>query len=353
MPVSGTTHFGLSTFGGLLLDEEQNELSAALTQAHLIEEGALAEAVGADAFSIGEHHRHDLPTSNPDVILAGVAARTGTILLGTAVHVLSTDDPVRAYERYATVDGISGGRMQPVLGRASFTEPFGLFGFELSDYNELFEEKLDLWSKLKKEGPLYWKGQHRAALHGQRAYPASATEGGLETWVGVGGSPESVVRAARYGMNLMMAGLGQNTERIQHYFKLFRASEREFGVQPARVGLAANGYLAPTMEQARDRAWENNRRLIDSVAKERGWGERTREHFEADAEGGFSVVGTPEWAAQRVFEHVRDMDLDHYDVNYGNMSATASEKDTQIRLWGEQVFPRVRELLAERGSGQA
>lgn len=347
MPLSGTTQFGLATFGGLLLDEEQHELSAGLTQAHLVDEGVLAEAVGADAFSIGEHHRHDLPTSNPDVVLAAVAARTNTILLGTAVHALSTDDPVRAYERYATVDGISGGRMQPVLGRASFTEPFGLFGFDLSDYNELFEEKLDLWSKLRKEGPVYWKGQHRAELRGQRAYPASATEGGLQTWVGVGGSPESVVRAARYGMHLMMAGLGQTTGRIQQYFQLFRASEREFGAQPAKLGLAVNGYVAPTMDQARDRAWENNRRLMDSVAKERGWGERTREQFEADAEGGFSVVGTPDWVARRVAEHLRALDLDRYDVNYGNMSATAAEKDEQIRLWGEEVFPRVRQLLAD------
>lgn len=344
MTTTATPLLGLSTFGGLLLDDGA-ELSAAATQARLVQEGRLAERVGVDLFSVGEHHRHDLPTSSPDVVLAGVAATTETILLGTAVHVLSTDDPVRAYERYATVDGISGGRMQPTLGRASFTEPFGLFGFDLADYNELFEEKLELWAKLRKEGPLYWEGRHRPGLRGQRAFPASATPGGLETWVGVGGSPESVVRAARHGMHLMMAGLGQTVDRIQRYFQLYRAAEAEYKTGPGRLGLAVNGYLAPTMEQARDRAWENNRRLMDSVAAERGWGERTREQFEADAEGGFSVVGTPEWAAARVTEHVRALGVDRYDVNYGNMSSTIAEKDEQIRLWGEEVFPRVRAAL--------
>ena len=350
MPLSGSTLFGVQTFGGLLRTEDGSELSDGQTQANLVEEGVLAESVGIDAFSVGEHHRADLPTSSPDVILAGVAARTQDILLGTAVTVLSTDDPVRAYERYATVDGISGGRVQPVLGRASFTEPFPLFGLDLSDYNELFEEKLSLWAQLRREGALRWSGSHRPTLRGERAFPASSTPGGIVTWVGVGGSPESVVRAARYNMNLMMAGLGQTPDRINRYFQLFRASEKEFGQQPAMLGMTSNGYLAATQEEARDRAWENNRRLMDSVARERGWGERTRDSFEADAEEGFSIVGTPEWAARRIADHVLELDVDRYDVNYGNMTSTIAEKEEQIRLWGEVVFPRVKELAAaERG----
>ncbi|WP_394159975.1 LLM class flavin-dependent oxidoreductase [Galactobacter valiniphilus] len=347
MSLTGTTLFGLQTFGGGLLTVDGEELGDALTQAHLVTEGAAAEAAGADAFGVGEHHRAELPTSAPDVILAGVAARTERILLTTAVTVLSTDDPVRAYERYATVDGISGGRVQPVLGRASFTEPFPLFGFDLAHYNELFEEKLALWTQAKREGALRFNGVHRAALNGERAFPASATPGGIVTWVGVGGSPESVVRAAKYNANLMMAGLGQTPDRIQRYFQLFRAAEKEFGQRPAMLGMTSNGFLADTMEEARDRAWETNRRLMESVARERGWGERTREHFEADAETGFSLVGTPEWAAQRIAEHVLALDVDRYDVNYGNMTATREEKLEQIRLWGEVVFPRVRELVAE------
>jgi len=346
MPLSGTTLFGLHTFGGTLRDTDGTPLGDAATQAHLVTEGVAAEAAGADAFGIGEHHRADLPTSAPDVVLAAVAARTDRILLTTAVTVLSTDDPIRAYERYATVDGISGGRVQPVLGRASFTEPFALFGFDLAHYNELFEEKLALWTQARREGPLRFNGIHRAALHGERAFPASATPGGIVTWVGVGGSPESVVRAAKYNANLMMAGLGQTPDRIQRYFQLFRASETEFGQRPALLGMTANGYLADSMEEARDRAYEVNRRLMDSVAKERGWGERTREHFEQDAESGFSLVGTPEWAAQKIAEHVRALDVDRYDVNYGNMTDTAEDKLEQIHLWGELVFPRVRELLS-------
>jgi len=346
MPLSGETLFGLQTFGGLLRTEDGSELTDALTQAHLVDEGVAAEAAGVDAFGVGEHHRPDLPTSSPDVILGAVAARTSKVLLGTAVTVLSTEDPVRAYERYATVDGISGGRVQPVLGRASFTEPFGLFGFDLADYEELFEEKLSLWAQARQEGPLLWGGRHRPTLSGQRAFPTSATPGGIVTWVGVGGSPESVVRAARHGMRLMMAGLGQTPERIQQYFALFRSAEREFGQEPAQIGMTSNGYLAPTMQEARDRAWEADRRLMEPIARERGWGELTRENFERDADRGFSIVGTPEWAARRIADHVLALDVDRYDVNYGNMTTAGEEKLEQIRLWGEEVFPRVKELVA-------
>lgn len=345
MPQSGTTAFGLQTFGGLLRRQDGTTLDDAQTQAHLLLEGAAAEASGADAFSVGEHHRADLPTSAPDVILAAVAARTERITLGTAVTVLSTDEPVRAYERYATVDGISGGRVQPVLGRASFTEPFGLFGFELSDYDSLFEEKLALWAQLRREGPLRFGGRHRATLSGQRAFPRSATPGGLTTWVGVGGSPESVVRVARYNMNLMMAGLGQTPDRIERYLQLFRASEREFGQGPAMTGMTANGFLATSREEARDVAWEINRPLMESVAAERGWGERTRDDFERGANTGFELVDTPEAVARTIADHVLRLDVDRYDVNYGNMTATAEQKLEQIRLWGEEVFPRVRHLL--------
>jgi alkanesulfonate monooxygenase SsuD/methylene tetrahydromethanopterin reductase-like flavin-dependent oxidoreductase (luciferase family) len=189
-------HLGLNTFGDVTVDAGGTPLAPARVLREVVEEAALADSVGVDAFDVGEHHRPDFAISAPEVVLAAIAARTSRILLGSAVTVLSTDDPVRVFERFSTLDGLSAGRAEVILGRGSFTESYPLFGYDLADYEALFEEKLALFAELLKGGPITWSGKFRSRLDGQAVYPPIAG-GALRTWVGVGGSPQSVFREAR------------------------------------------------------------------------------------------------------------------------------------------------------------
>src|SRR6188768_3911462 len=191
--------FGLDTFGDVTLDPVAGLQSQARVLRDVVEEGVLADQVGLDGFGVGEHHRADFAISAPEVILAAIASKTSRMTLGSAVTVLSTDDPVRVFQRFSTLNAISNGRAEVILGRGSFTESYPLFGYDMADYEMLFEEKLALFANLLKSGPVTWKGRSRSALSNQIVYPPSET-GTLRTWVGVGGSPESVVRAARYGL---------------------------------------------------------------------------------------------------------------------------------------------------------
>lgn len=199
--------FGLDTFGDLTEDQNGAMLTHAQSIRNIVEQAVLAEEVGLDFIGIGEHHRADFAVSSPEMVLAAIASRTSRIRLGSAVTVLSSDDPVRVFERFATLDALSNGRAEVILGRGSFTESFPLFGFDLADYNQLFEEKIDLFAELLKEKPVTWTGETRSALSEQSVYPPTES-GSITTWVGVGGSPESVVRAAHYGFPLMLAIIG-------------------------------------------------------------------------------------------------------------------------------------------------
>ncbi|WP_308200944.1 LLM class flavin-dependent oxidoreductase [Actinoplanes sp. M2I2] len=194
--------FGLDTFGDVTVDEQGKKLPYAEVIRNVVEQAVLAERVGVDGFGLGEHHRDDFAVSSPEIVLAAIAARTERIKLGTAVTVLSSDDPVRVFERFATLDAVSHGRAEIILGRGSFTESFPLFGYDLHDYERLFEEKADLMVKLLGEGPVSWEGTVRPALKEQQVYPKTES-GHIRTWIGVGGSPESVVRAARHGLPLV------------------------------------------------------------------------------------------------------------------------------------------------------
>src|SRR5262245_6961620 len=204
---------GLDTFGDVTLDEAGSRRSEAQVIRDVIEEAVLADQVGADFIGVGEHHRDDFAVSAPDVVLAAIAGRTDRIRLGSAVTVLSSDDPVRVFQRFATVDAASNGRAEVILGRGSFVESFPLFGYELGDYETLFEEKLDLFVRLLREQPVTWSGTTRAGLSGQQVYPRTE-RGSLTTWVGVGGSPQSVVRAARHRLPLMLAIIGGESARF-------------------------------------------------------------------------------------------------------------------------------------------
>jgi len=196
--------FGLDTFGDVTNDANDRRLSHAQTIRDLVEEGVVAEQVGVDFFGIGEHHTDDFPLSAADVVLAAIAARTSRIHVGSAVTVLSSDDPVRVFQRYSTLNAVSNGRAEVILGRGSSIDSFPLFGYDLADYEELFEEKTHLFAELLKGGPVTWEGHTRAALHNQDVVPHTEF-GPFPTWIGVGGSPQSVVRAAHYGFSLMLA----------------------------------------------------------------------------------------------------------------------------------------------------
>src|ERR1700678_2646939 len=227
MPCMNYT-FGLDTFGDRNGDGDGRPVSHAQTIRNVADQGVLAEQAGLDFFGIGEHHTDMFPMSAGDVVLAAIAARTSRIHLGSAVTVLSSDDPIRVFQRFSTLDAISGGRAEVILGRGSFTESFPLFGYDLNRYHDLFEEKLELFAKVRQQQPVTWSGTTRVPLRDQVVYPP-VEHGLLTTWVGVGGSPESVVRAARYGFQLMLAVVGGAPARFQPYIELFRRSLADFG----------------------------------------------------------------------------------------------------------------------------
>jgi alkanesulfonate monooxygenase SsuD/methylene tetrahydromethanopterin reductase-like flavin-dependent oxidoreductase (luciferase family) len=223
--------FGLDTFGDVPLDDSGKPVSQAAAIRQVVEEAVLADQLGVDAIAVGEHHRPEYSISTPETVLAGIATRTARIRLGSGVTVLSSDDPVRVFQRFATVDALSNGRAEVILGRGSFTESFPLFGYDLRDYDQLFEEKLDLFVKLLDEKPVTWNGTMRAPLENADVFPKTES-GRLTTWVGVGGTPQSVVRTARYGLPLMLAIIGGPPERFASYIELYRRAAAQFSTAP-------------------------------------------------------------------------------------------------------------------------
>ena len=344
MPVVEQTEltFGLDTFGDLTIDADGAPLGAAQVIRQVIAEGVRADEVGIDHFSLGEHHRNDFAISAPEVILAAVAARTARITLGSAVTVLSSDDPVRVYERFATLDAISDGRAEITVGRGSFIESFPLFGYDLVDYEVLFEEKLDLLAALRSEGPLTWSGTTRLPLTGQRAYPTTA-RGSLPVWVAVGGTPESVVRAAAYRLPLMLAIIGGPPARFRPFVDLYR-SRTEGADLP--VGVHSPGFIATTDTEARELLFPHFKANRDRIGRERGWPPVSRADFEAEADFGALFVGSPETVATRIEAAVTALGIQRFDLKYANGSLPHEHLLTCIELFGNEVIPRVRALNA-------
>src|SRR5713226_975142 len=230
-----TYTFGLDTFGDRNSDTDGKPLSHAQTIRNVVEEGVFAEQAGVDFFGIGEHHTEYFPMPAGDVVLSAIAARTTRIRLGSAVTVLSSDDPVRVFQRYSTLNAISSGRAEVILGRGSSIDSFPLFGYDLADYEELFEEKTNLFAELLKGGPVTWQGKTRPSLTNQDVVPHTES-GPFPVWIGVGGSPQSVVRAARYGFSLMLAIIGGSPARFAPFSQLFRQALAKFGQPPRPVG---------------------------------------------------------------------------------------------------------------------
>ena len=338
--------FGLDTFGDVTHDADDRPLSHAQTIRNLVEEGVYAEQVGVDFFGIGEHHTDDWPLSAADVVLAAIAARTKRIHVGSAVTVLSSDDPVRVFQRYSTLNAISNGRAEVILGRGSSIDSFPLFGYDLADYEELFEEKVNLFAELLKGGPVTWEGNTRAALHNQDVVPHTES-GPFPTWIGVGGSPQSVVRAAHYGFSLMLAIIGGSPARFRPYSQLFLQALEKFGRQPLPVGVHSPGHVADTDEQAREEFWPRYLQVITQVAETRGFAIPTRESFMYEVgPRGALFVGSPETVAQKIAANLTTLGANRFDLKYGMGGLSHEVLLKNIELYGTQVIPRVRELQA-------
>jgi probable LLM family oxidoreductase len=338
---------GLDTFGDVTNDAEGTPLTHGETIRGLVEEGVLADQAGLDHFAIGEHHTDTMPLSAADVVLAAIAARTSRIRLGSAVTVISSDDPVRVFQRYATLDGVSGGRAEVILGRGSSTESFPTFGYDLNDYEELFEEKLGLFAELLREKPVTWSGNTRPSLDGLSIYPHSES-GAIPTWVGVGGSPQSVVRTARYGFSLMLAIIGGDTARFAPFSQLFQQALDKFG-QPRRpVGVHAPGHVAATDEQAVEEFLPAFEAVIRSVSKQRGFRTPTRASLMRDVgPGGALHVGSPETVARKITATLKELNATRFDLKYAMTGMPHSALLTNIELYGTKVAPLVREMIGD------
>jgi probable LLM family oxidoreductase len=337
--------FGLDTFGDVTAGPDGRLNSHAQVIREVIEQAVLADRLGIDAFGVGEHHRPDFAISAPEVVLAAIAGRTTRILLGSAVTVLSSDDPIRVFERFATVDAASNGRAEVTLGRGSFTESFPLFGFDLAQYEALFEEKLDLFAELLKQEPVTWQGKLRPPLANQRVFPL-LEQPPLKTWIGVGGSPESVVRAARYDLPLMLAIIGGDPRRFMAFIDLYKRAYAQLGRLAKPIGLHSHGYVADTDIQAREELWPHHKTMRDRIGAERGWPPVTRAHFDQEADGGSLYVGAPETVARRIAATTKALGIARFDMKYSSGTLPHDKLMRSIELYGTKVMPLVREMLA-------
>jgi probable LLM family oxidoreductase len=338
--------FGLDSFMAVTVGPDGEPIGGDQVVRDTVEEGVLAEQVGIDSFNIGEHYRDDMMDSAAHVVLAAIAGRTEQIRLGTSVTVLSTQDPVRLYNNSATLDAVSGGRAQLVLGRGSAIESFPLFGYDLREYEEIFEEKLELFVKLLRGGAITWSGKYRPPLSDVVLTPPLPA-GHLPTWVGSGGSPDSVIRAARHGLPLMLAVIGGRPERFRPLVDLYRRALAEYGhPTDLPVGLHTLGYVAATDGEAIETQWPYWLQTFDRASRERGWRQPTRAQFDAETAHGAMFVGSPETVAQRIAPVIRALDVDRIDLHYALGQVPVVQRRESIELLGRKVFPRVRELLA-------
>jgi probable LLM family oxidoreductase len=338
--------FGIDTFGDLPVDDAGKLMSHGESIRQVLAEAVLADKLGIDIIAVGEHHRSEYSISSPETVLAGIATVTSRIKLASGVTVLSSDDPVRVFQRFATVDALSNGRAQIILGRGSFTESFPLFGYDLKDYNVLFEEKINLISKILSEKPVTWSGTTRASLDNVDIYPKTES-GHIHTSVGVGGSPESIIRAAKYDFPVMLAIIGGSPARFVPYVDLYRHAIKDLGGTQHPIGMHSPGFIAETDEEARRIAWPRYKKSYDRIGKTRGWAPFTKEHFEHEVEAGSMYVGSPETVAQKIAEAIRTLDVGRFDLVYGGGPMPANARLKMIELYATKVIPRVRELLSE------
>lgn len=334
---------GVDTFGDVSSLADGTVLTPAQTLRAIVDEAVVADRAGLDFFGVGEHHRADYAVSAPEMVLAAIGSRTENIHLTSAVTVLSSDDPVRVYERFSMLQGLTDGRAEVIVGRGSYIESFPLFGYSLDNYEELFDDRLDLFSRLITDEPVTWQGTTRAPLQAQKVHPAP--EKPLPTWVAVGGTPESVVRAARYGRPVILAIVGGQPAQFAPFADLHRRALAEFGQDPQPLGVHSPGYIAETDEQAREEFFPYFAEAMDRFSKGRGGSGYTRAQFDRDATRGALMVGSPETVAPRIAETLTTLGASRFSLKYSSGHMPHEQSLRSIGLFGTEVAPRVRGLL--------
>ena len=340
---------GIYTFAEATPDPETGAtVSGAERLRDLLEEIETAERVGLDVFGVGEHHRPDYVASAPAVVLAAAAARTSRIRLTSAVTVLGSDDPVRVFQQFATLDLLSGGRAEIMAGRGSFVESFPLFGYRMDDYDALFAEKLELLLRLREEERVTWSGRHRAAIDGRGVYPRPLQDP-LPVWIAVGGTPASAVRAGALGLPMALGIIGGVPERFAPFAELHREAAARAGHPRPALGINSHGYLADTPKQAADEAFPAFAETMNRIGRERGWPPMTRAQFDASLElRGANFVGSPGEVVDKILFQHEVFGHDRFLLQFSVGTMPHERILRSIELFGTEVAPAVREEVAKR-----
>ncbi|MGO4950828.1 MULTISPECIES: LLM class flavin-dependent oxidoreductase [Paenibacillus] len=341
---------GISTFVETTPDPQTGEvISHAQRIREVVEEIVLADQVGLDVYGVGEHHRKDYAASAPAVILAAAAAQTQRIRLTSAVTVLSSDDPVRVFQDFATLDGISNGRAEIMAGRGSFIESFPLFGYDLDNYDELFDEKLELLLKIRESEKVTWKGGHRPAIHNLGVYPRPV-QNPLPVWIGSGGNQESVVRAGLLGLPLVLAIIGGSPVQFAPLVELYKKAARHAGHDASLLPVASHshGFIAETTELAADKFFPSTQQSMNVLGRERGWGPYTRSSFDAARSfEGALYVGDPDTVAKKIIHLRKQVGITRFLLHVPVGTMPHDDVMRAIELLGTEVAPRVREEISK------
>lgn len=337
---------GIYSFGETTKDPETGTIiSQEQRIKNLLEEIILADEVGLDVFGMGEHHRSDFPVSAPAIILAAAAVKTKNIRLTSAVSVLGSDDPIRVFQDFATIDLLSGGRAEIMAGRGSFVESFPLFGYGLEDYETLFSEKLDLLLKVREEVQVNWQGTHRAPLTGQAVYPRPV-QNPMPVWLAVGGTPQSVIRAATLGLPLALAIIGGQPARFKPMVDLYREAAKQAGNEGLPVSINSHGHIAETSQQAADEAFPYVADTMNRIGRERGWAPITRDHFDAErSPTGAALVGSPQEIIDKILYEHELFNNDRFLIQLTVGSLPHAQTMKAIELLGTEVAPAVRKAV--------